>query len=550
MFHKFELMKIALAQINTIIGAISYNREKIVDFSRQAVEKGADIVIFPELALCGYPPTDQIYFDLLESEFKILVEQTVNLPITIIVGSITEQEKGKPFNSLIVIREGKILHRYHKVLLPDYDVFDENRYFTAGVPQHPVEINGIKVGFTICEDIWIMDPDLKPIYDVNPLEPLKNADVVVNISGSPFSIGHPARRLNVITETARFTNSVVAYVNHVGAQTDLIFDGRSCVVYPDGTIEALAPAFQEALVVAEIKQSGTFPPFVGEPWIEDIHSALVVGIRDFFSKKGLKKAYVGLSGGIDSSVVCSLAVEALGSENVVGVLMPSQFTSNESIEDAEQLAKNLGIETYTIPITEPYERIVKTLQENVWDDKPFDVTEENIQARIRMIYLHALSNKLGGVILNTSNKSELATGYGTLYGDMAGALSVLGDVYKTWVYRLARVINQQHGNIIPERVMTKPPSAELRPNQTDQDTLPPYDILDTVLIRYIEMHEPASRIAEATGINIETVKSIINMVNRNEYKRYQAPPILRVTSKAFGIGRRMPIVGLFETTLK
>ncbi len=543
-------MKIALAQINTIIGAISHNREKIVKFTKEAAEKGAEIVIFPELALCGYPPTDQLYFDLLEEELQILIEQTQDLPITVIVGTITEQSQGKPYNSLVIFRQGKILHRYHKVLLPDYDIFDENRYFAPGTPAKPVEINGRTIGLTICEDIWITDPDLKSIYASNPLEEIKGVDLVINISGSPFSIGHPARRLNVITETARITKSPVAYVNHVGAQTDLIFDGRSCIVYPDGTVESIAPAFEESLIIAELKGSGSFPPFVGEPWIEDIYDALVIGIRDFFRKLGLKHAYVGLSGGIDSSVVCALAVEALGKESVTGVLMPSEFTSRESIEDALQLAENLGIKTFNLPITQPFHNIVKVLQDRAWKDKPFDVTEENIQSRIRMIYLHALTNKLGGAVLNTSNKSELATGYGTLYGDMSGALGVLGDVYKTWVYRLARVINQRLNKAIPERVLTKPPSAELRPNQTDQDTLPPYDVLDTVLIRYIEMHETAAQIAKATGIDLNTVNNIINMVNRNEYKRYQAPPILRVTNKAFGIGRRMPIVGRFKTAFK
>ncbi len=543
-------MKIALAQINTIIGAISYNREKIVKFSKEAAEKDAEIVVFPELALCGYPPTDQLYFDLLEEELQILIEQTKDLPITVVVGTITEQSQGKPYNSMVIFRQGKILHRYHKVLLPDYDIFDENRYFTSGTPAKPIEINGRTLGLTICEDIWITDPDLKNIYDRNPLESIKNVDLVINISGSPFSIGHPARRLNVITETARITNSPVAYVNHVGAQTDLIFDGRSCIVYPDGTVESVAPPFEEWLTLAEIKSSGSFPPFIGEPWIDDLYDALVIGIRDFFEKLGLKHAYVGLSGGIDSSVVCALAVEALGKENVTGVLMPSEFTSLESNEDALQLAENLGIQTFNLPISEPFHNIVKVLQDRAWKDKPFDVTEENIQSRIRMIYLHALTNKLGGAVLNTSNKSELATGYGTLYGDMAGALGVLGDVYKTWVYRLAKVINQRLNTVIPNRVLTKPPSAELRPNQTDQDTLPPYDILDTVLIRYIEMHETASQIVHATGIDINTVNNIINMVNRNEYKRYQAPPILRVTNKAFGIGRRMPIVGKFESVFK
>ncbi len=542
-------MKVALAQVNLIVGDLEGNLRKIIDWSHRAAQQGAQWVIFPELALIGYPPTDQIAFDAIEQALNHLRQDTQHLDIYIVVGAPEYAPEGKPWNALYVLHKGQVVHRYHKVLLPDYDIFDERRFFRPGQPAAPAQLANSRVGFTICEDIWITDPDTRPLYDINPLEPLKGADWVVNISGSPFSVGHPRRRLEVVKATARQVDAPVVYVNHVGAQTDLIFDGRSCVVNAQGQLLALAPAYEEALLVVELAQPPISEPFVGEPWPGEIVEALTLGIRDFFAKLNLSRAFIGLSGGIDSSVVAALAVRALGPERVVGVLMPSQYTSRESLEDAQQLAQRLGIQTYTLPITEPFEVTVKVLQQ-AWGNRSFDVTEENIQARLRMIYLHALTNKLGGVVLNTSNKSELATGYGTLYGDMAGALGVLGDVYKTWVYRLGRQLNQEMSPApIPDRVFQKPPSAELRPNQTDQDTLPPYDVLDTILVRYIELHQRASQIAEATGLDLELVQSVIRLVNQNEYKRYQAPPILRVTSKAFGIGRRMPIVGRYDVTL-
>ncbi len=544
-------MKIALAQINPIVGDLQGNRRKIVHYAHQAYQQGAELVIFPEMCISGYPPQDLLDMPAFIEAVAHTVE-TVALEVPsalgVIVGAPVPNESpvGKRlFNAALLLEGGRIVAKVAKRLLPTYDVFDEYRYFEPAPPQPVIHWRGLRLGLHICEDMW-NNEDWAPyhLYEENPIDELaaQGIDLFVNISASPFSIGKHALRNRLIAGICRKHHVPFVYVNQVGANTELIFDGDSRVHAPDGTLWCCAPSFQETLLIWDTEAS--YAAYVrNRTDIEDLHDALVLGLRDYFFKTGaFSKVVLGLSGGIDSAVTCALAVTALGSERVVGVAMPSKYSSPESVEDARQLAENLGIAFHVIPIM-PAVEAFRTMLHPVFDDLPEDVTEENIQARVRGLTLMALSNKFGYLLLSTGNKSEMAVGYVTLYGDTNGGLAVLADVYKTQVYRLAYYINARAGReLIPQRTLTKPPSAELRPGQKDTDTLPPYEVLDVILQRYIEYREEVDEIVAATGLDRTLVADILRRVDRNEYKRRQVPPGLRVTGKAFGIGRRLPIV--------
>lgn len=539
-------MKIALAQLNYHIGNFAQNTQKIISAIRQARSQGAELVVFAELAVTGYPPRDFLEFnDFLrlskESIDQIAAECT---GIAAIVGapSINPDIKGKYLhNSAFFLAEGKVKQVVHKTLLPTYDIFDEYRYFEPNKTFDCVEYNGSKLAVVVCEDSWDIESD--PMYTINPLDELakRKPDIIINISASPFSYPHQQNRRRMMRWNVNRYGLPMVYVNHVGAQTELIFDGGSMVYNAAGQLACELRYFGEDFHIVDTEKLSA-AAHTERDEIQNIHEALVLGIRDYFAKLGFTKAILGLSGGIDSALVAVLAAQALGPENVHGVLMPSQYSSDHSIKDAEALAQNLGIRHDILPIRDIYYGFEKTLQ-LLFSGLAEDVTEENIQARIRGVLLMALSNKFRSVLLNTTNKSEAAVGYGTLYGDMCGGLAVLGDVYKTQVYRLARYINREQ-EIIPLNSIVKPPSAELKPGQKDSDSLPEYDILDQVLFQYIENRKGPQEIV-AMGFDEPLVKRVLRLVNINEYKRHQTPPILRVSGKAFGMGRRMPIEGKY-----
>lgn len=544
-------MKFALAQLNFHIGNFTDNRNKIVDNIRKAKEEGADVVLFPELAISGYPARDFLDFDhfiqCCLGEIDEIARECVG--ITAIVGGpdFNQDSRGKDLkNSAFVLSDGKIQSKHQKMLLPNYDVFDEYRYFEPSKSVYPTEINGEVWAVTICEDIWDLKPDSQ--YAIHPLEELfRKSDIkgVINIASSPFSDVQREERLETVRAVYEQYKVPVIYVNQVGAQTELIFDGGSCVINEAGKLIE-GPYFKEQLLFWD-SGSSKFTNFSPQPdiaRIERIHQGLILGIRDYFRKLGFKSAILGLSGGIDSAVTLALAVEALGNENVTAVLMPSEFSSGHSVSDSEEMVNILGCKSYQLPIKESYDALLNTLQEP-FKGTDFGLAEENLQARIRGVLLMAISNKQGQILLNTSNKSEIAVGFGTLYGDMCGGISVIGDVYKTDVYKLARHLNRG-GIVIPENIITKAPSAELRPDQFDSDRLPDYDILDRILKMYIEETQDINAIIAALPKSEEaTVRKTLKLVNINEYKRHQTPPILRVTKKAFGQGRRMPIVGKY-----
>ncbi|NPA35948.1 MAG: NAD+ synthase [Chlorobi bacterium] len=549
-------MKIALAQLNYHVANFEFNTEKIINAIKEAKEQQAELVVFSELSVCGYPP-----YDFLErKEFVESCENAINEiaghcnGIAAVVGapSINPETKGKNlFNSAYFLAEGTIKAITHKTLLPNYDVFDEYRYFEPNSVFDLVEYNGKKIAVTVCEDLWDEQPVANSfarskLYTKSPMEELMNLspDIVVNIAASPFSYSQVVIRRQIVQKKAKKYGIPIFYVNQVGANTDLVFDGNSMVVNSRGEITEQLKGFEEDLKVVDSEKVEKAEPLkLEEPdKIKNIQDALVLGVKDYFAKMGFKKATLGLSGGIDSAVTVVIAVMALGAENVRVLLLPSKYSSDHSIKDAVDLAENLGIQYDIVPIKDIVSAFDKTLEPLFKGLEP-DVTEENIQARIRGTLLMALSNKFGHILLNTSNKSEAAVGYGTLYGDMNGGLSVLGDVYKTDVFALARYINRER-EIIPVNTITKPPSAELRPDQKDSDSLPDYDILDKVLYRYIELEQSPKEIIEA-GFDEDVVKRAVRLVNMNEYKRYQTPPIIRVSSKAFGIGRRMPLVAKY-----
>lgn len=546
-------MKIALAQINTTIGDFDGNFKKIKDAYDDGVRRGADVVLTPEMAITGYPPRDLLLRkDFIEKNLATLEELAKLTDKTGLVIGYVDFNQNKPgralTNSAALLKDGKILAKRHKTLLPTYDVFDEDRYFEPAAENLPIEFNGIKLGLTICEDIW-NDEDFwrDRRYRRNPPAELfdAGADILINISASPWHVGKDKTRAAMLSSLAKKYGKPVVYCNLVGGNDELVFDGGSMVFDGDGKLVVRAKMFEEDFLIMDLdslsasqSRNECAPDFPKATEEEMIYRALVMGTRDYLYKCGFKSAVIGLSGGIDSSLVACIAAEALGKENVLGVSMPSQYSSQGSLDDARKLAENLGIRYEVIPIQPPFESF-KTQLAKVFRGLPEDITEENIQARIRGVILMAISNKFKSLVLTTGNKSELGVGYCTLYGDMCGGLAVIGDIPKTMVYRIARWINREK-EIIPQPCLTKPPSAELRPNQTDQDTLPPYEILDAILEAYVIDGKSPQEII-ASGYDKQTVKQVIRLIEINEYKRRQAAPGIKVTSRAFGIGWRVPV---------
>ena len=543
-------MKIAMAQLNYHIGHFEHNLEIMLKATETARSQGADIVVFGELAVTGYPPRDFLEFNdfIRQSDEAIQKLADAAKGIAIVVGapSRNPEIEGKDlFNSAYFLYEGKVLHRQHKALLPTYDIFDEYRYFEPAKDFNIIEFKGKKIALSICEDLWNVGNE-NPLYTICPLDEMmeSNLDFILNLSASPFDFNHAKDRINTLKANIERYGVPMFYVNHVGAQTDIIFDGGSIVISPDQMVFDEMPYFEEAIRtydLEEVKKGGQNKEQPKDK-IPLIHDALVLGIKDYFKKLGLKTAILGLSGGIDSAIVAVLAARALGNENVRVLLMPSQFSSEHSVNDAKKLADNLNIQQDLIEIESVFHSFETTLQP-LFEGTPFGIAEENLQARIRGMLLMAISNKFGNILLNTSNKSEAAVGYGTLYGDMAGGLAVLGDVYKTEVYELAHYINKD-SEVIPQNIITKAPSAELRPNQKDSDSLPEYDILDQILFNYIEKRKGPNELYEM-GFEVALVDRILRLVNINEFKRGQMAPVLRVSSKSFGSGRRLPIVGKY-----
>jgi NAD+ synthase (glutamine-hydrolysing) len=542
-------MKIGFAQINPTVGDLRGNFEKIAGAYDQLARAGADIVIAPELAVTGYPPQDLVFKSRFVPENLAVLDQLqkrLNKP-ALLVGFVDRNEgRGKPFhNAAALLQAGEPLQKTHKSLLPTYDVFDEDRYFEPAREIAPLNFRGRRIGVTICEDIWTERYLPRPFYDVDPVCALvtQEAEMIFNVSASPFSLRKPAVRREMISGLAGTYQRPIFYCNAVGGNDQLIFDGNSIAVNARGQLLAQLPAFEEASVIvdSESVQASEIP---SADIVQELYSALRLGLRDYLAKCGFKSAVLGLSGGIDSAVVAAIAVDALGANNVTGVSMPSQFSSRGSILDALALAKNLRIQCLEIPIADAF-AVFKAQFKEVFAGRTEDATEENMQARLRGMTLMALSNKFGHLVLSTGNKSELAVGYCTIYGDMAGGLAVISDVPKTMIYELARFINSEasrvgKGEIIPTSTIEKPPSAELRPNQKDQDTLPPYDVLDAILRLHVEDNLSVAEIV-AQGFDEKTVRWVQRRVDLNEYKRAQAAPGLKVTSRAFGVGRRMPI---------
>jgi NAD+ synthase/NAD+ synthase (glutamine-hydrolysing) len=543
-------MKIALAQLNPTVGDFAGNSAKILDFAQRSLQKGADLAVFSELCLCGYLPLDLIerphFIARNERELASIAKQ---LPLPAIIGYAAHATgtTGKPAaNAAALLANGKIEFVQHKMLLPTYDVFDESRYFQPATSQNVFLFGGQRLGITICEDIW-NDKTFwaKRLYDRDPVSELaaQQTSLIINISGSPYTIGKRTLRTDMLRSLAKSHGLPVVYVNQVGGNDSLVFDGGSAVVMPDGGIAAQAKSFDEDLVLFDTVTGSGEIHTQPSAELDHVLQALICGTRDYVRKSGFQAVVVGLSGGIDSSVVAAIAVAALGHENVLGVSMPGPYSSEGSRKDARHLADNLGIKFLTIPITDVFQAYKLTLA-NAFSGRPEDVTEENLQARVRGNLLMALSNKFGSMVISTGNKSEMAVGYCTLYGDMAGGLAMLSDVPKTMVYALVDYINRDR-ELIPRASVEKPPSAELRPNQTDQDSLPPYEILDQILKSYIEELKCPEEIAKEFSIDIGLVRSIAAKFDRNEYKRRQAPPGLKITSRAFGLGRPFPIVQKF-----
>ncbi|HZV34003.1 MAG TPA: NAD+ synthase [Verrucomicrobiae bacterium] len=538
-------MKVALAQINTTVGDFAGNEAKILAAYRRAVEAGVELVMFPELTTTGYPPRDLLLKrSFIAANLAMLDRLAAASGETAMLVGFVGENKNRPgrevANRVALLQNGKIAATRTKTLLPTYDVFDEDRYFEPAAANEPVAFKSAKVGLTICEDIW-NDEDFWPErrYQHNPPIDLAAAGsrLLFNISASPWSLGKEVTRYKMLRSMALKAKCPVVFCNQIGGNDELIFDGGSLVFNASGELIARAKMFEEDFVVVDT-ESKTAVPRLEMPDEELVYRALVLGLRDYMHKCGFKCAVLGLSGGIDSALVACLAVEALGKENVRGVSLPSQFSSQGSLDDAKLLAQHLGIEYEVIPIQPAFETVKKQLQP-VFTGRPEDTTEENIQARLRGVMLMALSNKFGALLLTTGNKSELAVGYCTLYGDMCGGLAVISDVPKTMVYRLAKWINRER-ETIPVSSIIKPPSAELRPNQTDQDSLPPYDILDAILDAYVVQGKTQAEIV-AMGFDAGDVKRVVRLIDFNEYKRRQAAPGLKVTSKAFGVGRRVPI---------
>ena len=568
-------MKVALAQLNYHIGNFEENREKILRAIRQAAAQGADLVVFAELAVCGYPPRDFLewdeFIDHCERSVELIAAECRGIAAILGAPSRNPNPKGKKlYNSAYLLKDGAVVTRVDKSLLPTYDVFDEYRYFEHNRDYSVIEFGGHRIALTICEDLWNSDED--PLYVTSPMDELvrQQPSLMINIAASPFDYAHREARIKVLQANCRKYGLPLLYVNHTGSQTELIFDGGSLALDRRGRILGEMHYFREDLQVFEtgpaeaavapeapgpVEVAGTTEPgkvaggteasyasCIADQAIGRIHQALLTGIRDYFHKSGFDKAILGMSGGIDSALVLALTCEALGEENVLAVLMPSEFSSDHSVRDSVEMVRLLGCKHEIISIRDIYDSFLKTLKPQ-FGDLPFGLAEENLQARARGTLLMALSNKFGYILLNTSNKSENAVGYGTLYGDMCGGLSVIGDLYKTQVFALARYLNRSRERI-PHQIITKTPSAELRPGQKDSDSLPDYALLDQVLFQYIELKKTTEEIVKS-GFEADLVRKILRMVNLSEYKRYQVPPILRVSPKAFGMGRRIPIVGKY-----
>jgi NAD+ synthase (glutamine-hydrolysing) len=544
-------MKIALAQLNYQIGNFELNTQKIINSILKAKESGADLVVFAELAVCGYPARDFLEFeefvDLCEQSAQQIAAQCTGVACIIGLPVRNTLAAGKDlYNAAYFIEDGEVKAVVKKALLPNYDVFDEYRYFEPAITFDCIEYQGTKIALTICEDLWNINNN--PLYVSNPMDQLilQKPDIMINIAASPFSYLHDDERIEILGRNASQYQLPLLYVNQVGAQTEIVFDGGSLAFDPHGNLLDEMAYFKEDFKMYHFEggKLQALSPVQHQvvPDIQQIHDALILGIRDYFEKSGFKKAVLGLSGGIDSAIVCALACRALGPENVMAVLMPSRYSTDHSIKDAMDLVNNIGCMHEVIPIKEAADAFDHMLAP-AFHNLPFNITEENIQARVRGILVMAMSNKFGYIVLNTSNKSECAVGYGTLYGDMCGAIGVIGDVYKTQIYQLAQFINKD-GIVIPENSIVKPPSAELRPDQKDSDSLPDYDQLDKILFQYIELKRSSKAIIE-NGFDEALVRRILKMVNTAEFKRYQTPPILRVSPKAFGMGRRMPIVGKY-----
>ncbi|NJL21858.1 MAG: NAD+ synthase [Leptolyngbyaceae cyanobacterium SM1_3_5] len=547
-------MKIAIAQLNPTIGNLTANAEQILDAGKSAHAQGAELLLTTELSLCGYPPRDLLMQPSFISAMNLELEKLArSLPpnLAVLVGTVTPNNRsielgGKPlFNSTALLQHGKIQQIFHKRLLPTYDVFDEDRYFEPSLESSEFKLNGVKIGVTICEDLWNDDEFWgKRNYPANPIADLahQGVDLVVNLSASPYSQGKQKLREAMLQHAARRYELPILYANQVGGNDDLIFDGNSVGFDRTGTLVCRSKAFTSDLTVVEFDRdllTGSIAPRSEDPDAE-IWSALTLGVQDYARKCGFSKVVIGLSGGIDSALVAAIATTALGRENVLGVLMPSPYSSDHSISDALKLAENLGIETQTLAIAPMMQAFDQTL-ENLFENTEFGLAEENLQSRIRGTLLMSISNKFGHLLLSTGNKSEMAVGYCTLYGDMNGGLAAIADVPKTRVYSLCRWLNRtMETPPIPENVLIKPPSAELKPGQVDQDSLPPYDVLDDILDRFLHLHQSPDAIAQS-GHDADTVNWVIKLVTRSEFKRKQAPPGLKITDRAFGTGWRMPI---------
>jgi NAD+ synthase/NAD+ synthase (glutamine-hydrolysing) len=548
-------MRIALGQINTTVGDLAGNTDLIARRAREAAERGAEMAVFPELAINGYPPRDLVekesFLDRTEEQLNRLARETADLPLAIICGYVgrSHSPTGKrAANCAAILERGEIVFRQTKVLLPTYDVFDEARYFVPGERESLFAFRGRRVALTICEDAW-NDKQFweRRLYRQDPVEEMARAgaEVLISINASPYHMHKRAQRREVFANTARRFGLPLVYVNQVGGNDSLVFDGSSFALDREARVIASCASFREDMAIVDTDAGAGDQHADLEDECAAVYEALVLGTRDYLHKCGFRKALVGLSGGIDSSLTAAIAVDAVGAENTMGVGMPGPYSSEGSLTDACALAQNLGIRFEVAAIGGVYETYLATLAP-LFAGTPPGVAEENLQARIRGALLMALSNKFGCLVLTTGNKSELAVGYCTLYGDMCGGLAVISDVPKTLVYQLARVANRRHAGAIPESVFEKPPSAELRPNQKDTDSLPPYEVLDEVLRCYVEEFEAPSQIAAKLGLELDLVKSIVNGVDRNEYKRQQAAPGLKVTTKAFGIGRRFPIAQRFS----
>ena len=540
-------MKIALAQMDPIIGDIEGNRRKIIDGYNKAIDEKVDLVIFPELTITGYSPQDLIERKTFRNTVTEVTKEIASITsdVGLLFGTITEEFDTVGtglYNSAVLCYDGKIQFTQHKTLLPNYDVFDEVRYFESAKEVYVHEFKGEQLGISICEDIW-NDADYwkHRRYYHDPVQRLveKGSTLLINISASPYAYGRREERYAMLSTLTKTNKLPLAYVCVAGGQTDLIFDGGSMCFNSNGDLEMMGKIYDEDFFIYDTTKKHTPITNVEASMEDEVLNALIYGVKEYAVKVGFTKALVGLSGGIDSALVTYIAVEAFGKENVHVVMMPSQYSSEGSVKDAEELIANLGITSDNISIQPVFDKINEMLQP-AFSGKPNDITEENMQARIRGLYLMAFSNKFNYLLCTTGNKSEMAVGYATLYGDMNGALGVIADVYKTDVFKISKYINRE-GEIIPDRIITKPPSAELRPDQKDEDSLPSYDLLDAILKKYLEEYKEVDEIAAEVG-NKTIVKSVLQLVDRNEFKRYQSAPPLRISTKSFGYGRRIPIV--------